>query len=440
MRFARELQSRCPDEFIDEVTPIQYGVKLWMRAGGRLIVWFRATGLVSKLSCEAAAPTLQILDQLDELLVGALIEPNRRTAIRETITDWRATAAARRNAGFGGRSVAGVGDGAEQDGSRSEDEPSVSIQSASGDPLAEIAPIGTIGVRRVNRSRAGGLPDGLGGPSGWSQSIGRRCEQFAFEWIAAQCGAVLSKGAGARGPVRFYIGATDRMLIWLNAATEQGRSWDIEERDAISGEILRRHEVKARTGELTDPEHALAIEHGDAYMIWRVDPDAGTCERLEAPARRPIGLTLHSLNDRSIESPIDRAVHRKPGEGADCPTMVVLGSSTRDFCRRLRRQHPGFVSRFRRNLVVVFRVTPELEAQLPPSKSRIWLANRSRAGCERLLDCLSGKRMIPSSTKESPLVVIGLQQTGRAGLRRAVEAATSGGQLRVWIRAGAANC
>lgn len=416
MGFARELQSRCRGEFVGELTPIQYGIKLWMRSGGRLIVWFRATGLVSKLSCEAGAPPVPVLDQLEKLLVSPYTDFNRRTALRETIASWRSNAAARRTAEFGGRSVAGVGDGAEQDGSSSEDEPSVSIQSASSDPLAEIVPVGTIGVRRVNRSRAGGLPDGFGGPSGWSQEIGRRCEQFAFEWIAARFGGMSPKGARLPGQVCFRIGASDRILIWLNAEIEQGRSWDIEERDAITGEILRRHEVKARTGELTESEYALAIQDGDAYMIWRVDPDAGICERLQAPARGPIGLTSHSLNDRSIESPTDHAVHRKPGEDADGPATMVLGSSTRDFCRRLRRQHRGFVGRFRRNLVVVFRVTPELEARLPPSKSRIWVANRSRAGCERLLVHASTAESTRHVAASTGRLIVGIVLSGSRGL------------------------
>ena len=427
MRFARELQSRCPSEFIGEMTPIQYGLKLWMRAGGWLFVWFRATELVSKLSCEGAAPTLPILDRLEELLVGPFVEFNRRTAIRATIVHWKSSATVQRTAVPSERLVSSAGSGTEQDGSRTAAEPSESTGLVDDDPLAAIKPTGTIGVRRVGRAWSGASPDGLGGSSGWSQEIGRRCEQFALEWIGARFGDTRIGEAGSLGQLRLRIDTGDRLLIWLNAEHEQGHSWDIEERDANTGEILRRHEVKSRTGELTESEHALAIQHGDAYMIWRVDPDAGVSKRLEAPTNRPLGNQMESRELLSMQSTNARRANRECIDQANGPTLFVLGSSTHDFGRTLRRQHAGFVGRYRGNLVVVLHVTPELELVLPGSKSRLWIANRSRAGCALANDAMLQLGVTALSPLLAALLVVAVEIHTQRGTERALRLASKAG-------------
>ncbi len=414
-KFVVDLQALCPGEFYGEPRVIQYGIKMAMRNGGALLVWFRQGGFVSKLSCESASPSAAVLAKLEELVRGKLISFNRRPALERAISEWRSQAAIH-------LTLTATTDPSPVNGQAQQDGP-MNTSPECDDPIGEIPASGTIGLRGnahrlPTRSASGPIAE-----SGWSQEIGRRCEQFAFEWIAARCGGTPSKDSSSIDPVRFRIGASDRLLVWINAEIEQGNSWDIEERDVATGKILRRHEVKARTGELTESEHALAVELGDAYAIWRVDPDTGMCKRLRA---RGIQQEISPTPVRAIGS--DQSHPRRVSAGThaddpDAPTMVVLGSSTREFCRRLRRTHQCFVGRFRGNLVVAFRVTPELEKELPPSKSRVWVANRSSAGCERLLVHASMAATPSRAPASGGRLIVGIVLSGSRGLGHAMKQA-----------------
>lgn len=416
-QFIAELRSACPGSLGEMLLKTEYGQKFALPSGGRLVISCTSDRAVSKLHTEGGvAVPADVVDMARALANRFTAAGSRQRRLLLESLDHLAKYAIRDAV-----SPPAVGQSRLTEALPAAEHEAVST--GGDDPLAKILPVGTIGVRRANRSRAGVLADGRGGPGGWSQEIGRRCEQFAFEWIAARCSGTPSKDSSSIDPVRFRIGASDRLLVWINAEIEQGNSWDIEERDVATGKILRRHEVKARTGELTESEHALAVELGDAYAIWRVDPDTDMCERLRA---RGIQQEISPTPVRAIGS--DQSHPRRVSAGThaddpDAPTMVVLGSSTREFCRRLRRTHQCFVGRFRGNLVVAFRVTPELEKELPPSKSRVWVANRSSAGCERLLVHASMAATPSRAPASGGRLIVGIVLSGSRGLGRAMKQA-----------------
>jgi hypothetical protein len=424
-KFAQALLATCPEQFRGEPRPIQFGIKLSMRRGGYLVVWFRLGGFVSRLSSESAAPPKEVLDALEAQVRGKLVGFNMRPALLRTIEAWRqpfAEVAPTSVASTVGRDPAA----AEVVGGPQ------GHASAEVDPIAAVVPFGTIGVRKGSPSAGARIASGTSGPSGWSQAIGRACEQIAFQAICELCGdrCVPIDGDDARVRLRFESG--ERILEWINASGERGNSWDIEERDAATGAVIRMHEVKAPTAQLTVLEHALALRFGSNYLVWRVNPDTGACTQLSvrelaAGAQRFLHGASADVRTTSQPKPPQRAVAEDAG-----PTMVVLGSSTREFCRKLRRQHQGFVGRFRGNLVVAFKVTPELEAQLPPSASKVWIANRSRAGCERLLNAI---RLVEAATFAAPrvgLLLVGLRVRSPHGNARALTGAVSAAG---WVRA-----
>jgi len=159
-------------------------------------------------------------------------------------------------------------------------------------------------------------------------------------------------------------------------------------------------------------------------MIWRVDPEAGQCDRCavrERPATSPAPGVPRHLKGR-VESAIET-------ECEDGTTLVVLSRSTRDFCRELQRQFPSVVGRYRRNLVVCFPMTPDLEKRLPPSKNRVWVANRSRAGCERCADALLQAKGTLRNEHSDGLLVVALLMSTRLGTARAIERLARGPAL-----------
>ena len=186
---------------------------------------------------------------------------------------------------------------------------------------------------------------------------------------------------------------------------------------------VRMHEVKASSAALTAAEFDLATRHGDAYMIWRVDPDNGQCDRVELRSSGDVGAHSEALSVDRAKPPRGQLNLRSSETDPNAPTMVVLGSSTREFCRRLRRQHQGFVGRFRGNLIVAFKVTPELEARLPPSASKLWIANRSSVGCERVLELMENSELRKTLTATSPWLIVVVQSRGRRGADRALRKA-----------------
>jgi len=424
-QFAIALQALCPAEFYGELRAIDWAIKLTMRNGGSLLVWFRKGGFVSRLSCESAAPPKAVLDALAAQVRGKLVGFNMRPALLKKIEDWREPAAA--------QDVAGVekGGGPEpvMDGRHGG-------ASADDDPIGAVVASGTIGVRKGGAPASTRSATGAIGVSGWSQEIGRRCEQIAFQAICDLCGAHCVRIEGADTRARLRLASGERVLDWINAAGEQGNSWDIEERDAATGAVVRRHEVKAPTAQLTALEHALALRFGANYVVWRVDPDTGSCTRLSV--RELASSAQQFIRDGGTASrTTSQPAPTPPMEAQDgAPTMVVLGSSTREFCRKLRRQHHGCVGRFRGNLVVAFKVTPELEAQLPPSASKVWIANRSRAGCERVLQGAE-RALRPHRHEGKPgLLLVFIAFRGTEGLARALCDAARAASSKCYVSIG----
>jgi hypothetical protein len=417
-QFAIALQALCPAEFYGELRAIDWAIKLTMRNGGTLLVWFRKGGFVSRLSCESAAPPKAVLDALAAQVRGKLVGFNMRPALLKTIEAWRAIAAEPASV----QAAAGVEKGGgpapvmhDRQGGASADD----------DPIGAVVASGTIGVRKGGAPASARSATGAIGVSGWSQEIGRRCEQIAFQAICDLCGEHCVRIEGVDTRARLRLASGERVLDWINAAGERGNSWDIEERDAATGAVVRRHEVKAPTAQLTALEHALALRFGANYVVWRVDPDTGSCTRLSV--RELASSAQQFIRDGGTASQTtSQPAPTPPMETQDgAPTMVVLGSSTREFCRKLRRQHHGCVGRFRGNLVVAFKVTPELEAQLPPSASKVWITNRSRAGCERLIHAI---RLVEAATFTAPrvgMLLVGLRISSPHGTARALTGAVS---------------
>ena len=418
-RFVMSLRALCPSEFYGEPRVIQYGIKLAMRNGGTLLVWFKQGGFVSNLSCESASPGALILAKLEELVRGDLVGSNRRPALERAIGEWRSRAAIRLTLAASIEPSSTHGQ-PHKDGSMAGD-------AECDDPIGEIPASGTIGVRMNAHRLTHRSASGSGGESGWSQAIGRRCEQFAFEALCEVFGDRCARVEGHESRVVLRLAAGDRIFEWLNAETERYQSWDLQELDAATGEVLRRHEVKARTARLTATEQVLAIGYGDAYLIWRVDPDAGTCVRVKPQDILPEVIAEAKLRSEGAETSSVVASARASSESGDGPTMLVIGSATRDFCRSLLRSHVGYRGRFRGNLMVVFPVTPELEAVLPPSKSRVWVANRSQAGCALAKDAVAHLGTRSTSPSLTSLLIVAVQMCTQRGTERALRLASEAG-------------
>ena len=272
-QFAIALQALCPAEFYGEPRKFDWSIKLVMRNGATLLVWFRKGGYVSNLDCESGRPSSLVLAKLEELVRGNLVRFDRRPELERAISDWRNGPAIRlifpalTESSFACRQPC-EGESTTADRGR-------------GDPIGEIPTSGTIGVRKNAHRLAPRSPLELGAESGWSQAIGRRCEQFAFEALCEVMGDQCVRVDGDESRVVLRLPAGDRIFEWLNVETERFQSWDLQELDMATGEVLRRHEVKAPSARLTPHEQVLAIGYGNAYLVWRVDPDAGTCMRVK---------------------------------------------------------------------------------------------------------------------------------------------------------------
>ena len=410
--FIEAISARCAEEFRCPPRYIQYGIRLEFKNGSHLLVWFNGYGYISCLELGFSPPPT-VVDLIDEFSARIGFAGKARAQWREARARWRQQLASRQSD--------------EDCEAKTNDRLDAidSVAASSADPLALIPAVGGISVReRTGRTASASSDIAVRGESGWSQEIGRRCEAYAFERIAALFGERCSTVSGEARRVRLSLETGIRWLIWLNADGAQHQSWDIEERDASTGEILRRHEVKARTAELTEAEYALAVQHGDSYMIWRVDPEAGQCDRCAVRARTPMGPATGIA--RRLIGRVENAIDT---DCADGTTLVVLHRSTREYCRELQRQFPSVVGRYRRNLVVCFPMTPDLEKRLPPSKNRVWVANRSRAGCERCADALLQAKGTLRNEHSDGLLVVALLMSTRLGTARAIERLARGPAL-----------
>lgn len=414
-KFIPELIGLCPLSFVAAGRAAEYGQKFHLANGCILVISWKADRLVSKFHSESGFPPIEVIDAA-LALAERYTDPlsRRRRELTERLLEWRSTMSSE---------VAVVANARRPEaGPTPDDCVSHPIESEANDPIGVILPTGTIRVSGRARGRDGQLPAGLGGPSGWSQAIGQRCERFAFDWIAGRFGSRCTPIAGRTDQVRLRMHPSDRILVWLNAHGEQGNSWDLEERDAATMATVRMHEVKAPSAALTDAESELATRYGDDYIIWRVDPDQGECDRVELRGAGDSGTRHEAMGAGRAALARSDSSSRNSEADPDAPTMVILGSSTREFCRRLRRQHRCVVGRFRRNLVVAFEVTPELEARLPPSASKLWIANRSRAGCDKFA-LAKPSRIAKSMVGPRGLLWLIITSSGGRGLATAVNLA-----------------
>lgn len=415
-KFIPQLIELCPGSFRAAGSVTEYGQKFHLSNGCVLVISWKADQLVSKFHSEYGVPPAEVVEAALALAEKYILpDTRRRRELTDRLIEWRSKISTGAPRGATNRHDAEHFSANEREIDRVEPEVN--------DPIAVIPPSGTISVSGSSRGRGVGPTTGGGGPSGWSQAIGRRCERFAFDWIAGRFGARCTAIDGRTDQIRLRMHPHDRILVWLNADGEQGNSWDLEERDAVTLATVRMHEVKASSAALTAAEFDLATRHGDAYMIWRVEPDNGQCDRVELRSSGDVGAHSETVGVERGKLPRVQLNLRSSETDPNAPTMVVLGSSTREFCRRLRRQHQGFVGRFRGNLIVAFKVTPELEARLPPSASKLWIANRSRAGCERLLELLENSERRKTLTATSPWLIVIVECTGRCGIDRALRKA-----------------
>jgi hypothetical protein len=415
-KFMPQLLELCPGSFRAAGSVTEYGQKFHLSNGCVLVISWKADQLVSKFHSEYGVPPAEVVEAALALADKyTLPDTRRRRELTERLMEWRER----------------ISTGALRGATNRHDEENFSadereidrIEPEVNDPIAAIPPGGTISVSGSSRGRGVGPTAGGGGPSGWSQAIGRRCERFAFDWIAGRFGSRCTAIDGRTDQLRLRMHPNDRILVWLNADGEQGNSWDLEERDAVTLATVRMHEVKASSATLTAAEFELATRHGDAYMIWRVDPDSGQCDRVELRSSADVGAHSQAVGVEQAKLPRGQLNLSSADTDPDAPTLVLLGSSTREYCRRLRRQHQGFVGRFRGNLIVAFKVTPELEERLPPSSSKVWIANRSRAGCERVLEFMENSEFRTTLTTTSPWLIVIIDCTGRRGIETALRKA-----------------
>ncbi len=286
---------------------------------------------------------------------------------------------------------------------------------------------------RVARGRLGGRRGGGdGGPSGWSQEIGRQLEQQVYQKLRGDLeryyGVASAPVADDPYAVKFPSTDPPPTLRWLNGDREQSQSWDLEERDS-SGLIVRRHEVKSENGELTPSEHDAWKSDPDHYLVWRVYAD-GRIERARVvPARRPgdspavrslesdaqvpmVGSTVASLSWRRLH-------HQAGIDGLEIGTRITAT------LRRLATTASRLVPlRYRGNRVWLVHPDDQTIAQLPPSKSGMFLAARSRAGLDRLFDAAADVDLSVPPRVRTPVLLVLERATGTIGLSRCIARAT----------------
>jgi hypothetical protein len=404
-RFVHLLLDAVPHEFDPPVRAIQFGLKMRRKRGGYLIVWYRENGRISRFSHEPP----RRLSESSEVVEAA------RTIFR------RNDFANHRPAFL---SLLELGQAANPN-ALSASAPTAAKDTFVQDPIAAIEAVGTIGRRSLgDRLQVYGTAvTSRSGPSGWSQEIGRRCEQIAFCWLLSRFDPKRCEWKNPPdGPARLSYADGIRTFEWLNAKGERGQSWDLEERDVLTNKILRKHEVKAPTAELTETEYAMARREGDAYLIWRVDPALGSVTRVNPkdptgePARWAHGSEGTGGQVELREVQVGNAPHVAAGW-----TPVVLRRSTRRYAAEISRSHAIVVGRCRGNKVIAVVTSPELESRLPPSPNRRWIANRSMEGCRRLDEALLEIEMVVMRDARMGVLLIGVTMTGSVGLRRAIE-------------------
>ena len=129
-------------------------------------------------------------------------------------------------------------------------------------------------------------------PSGWSQAIGRACEERAFrvleELIRFEVPCTTHRPT--EGIVEFRRssdGAVHRVLRWRNHAGERYDPWDIELLVPGVEEPIHRFEVKSETPGLSRREHETWRRLGDSgYSVLRVC--SGTDRVTLEPVRREV--------------------------------------------------------------------------------------------------------------------------------------------------------
>ena len=248
------------------------------------------------------------------------------------------------------------------------------------DPADAIQLIGTIEVRPSGASGGGeiGGVDGASGPNGESQEIGRRCEELAFRWLCALYGP---SRVEERSPSLVSVTRRDKIIHEierLNEPFEQGKHWDLEERDSQSSRIYRRYEVKAPAARLTASQAECAREYGDDYWVLRVDPSTGKVGRVRPDLQQKIPLhATPKSNDRT-------AGMSQVVPYATFASERVLGNRYHEQLSKWRSSAPRAVGRGRSSCVELFILPRTAVLDQKDAKSTICYRARSRNGAARL--------------------------------------------------------
>lgn len=306
--------------------------------------------------------------------------------------------------------------------------PNPSSPHAGGAGPFDHEPLGSpIGVARV-RLGAGIRGMGEGGPSGWSQEIGRRSEEQVFQKLQADLatyyGLVPSPVVSNPFAVAFLVGDPPPTLIWLNGGQEGGQSWDLEERDATGG-IIRRHEVKSPNGELTPSEYAVWESDPSSYLVWRVDRD-GQIKRAPVTPRRG---TDDSIASRSLASDGSVASHGSGGRAFAWRRVheksglvgLEIGTSVAATLRELTNTGGHlFPLRYRGNRVWIVHLDDQTAARLPGNPDGLLLAARSRNGLELMFAAAADLQTQANIGSRRPTLLILDRATGSIGLSRCI--------------------
>lgn len=287
------------------------------------------------------------------------------------------------------------------------------------DPADAIELIGTIEVRPSGASGGGeiGGVDGASGPSGESQGIGRRCEELAFQWLCALYG---SSRVEVRSPSLVSVTRRDKIIHEierLNEPFEQGKHWDLEERDSQSSRIYRRYEVKAPAARLTASQAECAREYGDDYWVLRVDPSTGKVGRVRPDLQQKIPLHATPKSNDSLVVP-----------HATFASERVLGNRYHEQLSQWRSSAPRAVGRGRSSCVELFILPRTAVLDQKDAKSTICHRARSRNGAARLargLDDPLVQKSVQSLSLPSDkcLVVTAKTLTGERALVMALQSA-----------------
>jgi Domain of unknown function (DUF3883) len=288
------------------------------------------------------------------------------------------------------------------------------------DPAGAIEFIGTIDEVRPSGGSGGGEISGVAGasgPSGESQEIGRRCEELAFQWLCALYGP---SRVEERSPSLVSVTRRDKIIHEierLNEPFEQGKHWDLEERDSQSSRIYRRYEVKAPAARLTASQAECAREYGDDYWVLRVDPSTGKVGRVRPDLQQKIPLHATPKSNDSLVVP-----------HATFASERALGNRYHEQLSKWRSFAPRAVGRGRSSCVELFILPRTAVLDQKDAKSTICHRARSRNGAARLargLDDPLVQKSVQSLSLPSDkcLVVTAKTLTGERALVMALQSA-----------------